>query len=551
MSAVEEKPTVPAVEAAASAPAPVEGTPAASATEAKADEPAPAPADETPAPAEAVTTPPAVEANAEETAKTAPAEEAVKEEPVETAVVTEGLAKYKGPGFLHFLGKTGFFYLGGSEPVPAEKLKEFSSTVKAEVSRPIVAWASVTGEGILFGSHSKDQPIAHAFLLHDATVTSVKDKAITLTINSKKYTFTFESKSIRDGWLAGLNAAKAVADEKHESVVAHPSYVEAVKVPEVEGKAAPTEEAPAAETTAEAPAAEENPGSAEGATTTVEAESSPAPKPNRLSVFGGLLNAVRRPSGEVKAPVKEEEPTDTKAEEPAAEAAPTTEAAPAVEEPHGDETEVSGRKSTEGGLGRRKTILGLLKGVKKTKVADVASKATEATSEEPAPASEDASAPEPTVETDAAEAPAAEAPANEPAEASTEPTAEVSNADALEKVPDVVRKGSRFLPFLKKSPQSVAPESESKTPWQNRLSFHFRRPKGDNAAEAEASATAIPETAPQVDVPAVTGDGPTEAADDAAEKEVTPAAEKEVTPAAVAEATPAPEVTDKAVTASA
>lgn len=158
MSAQEVKPvaeTVPAVET------PVVVTPSEPVVSAEtAESAAPAPVSETvPEPAtETLATEEPVATSATEEVVT-PAVEAV-------APITQGFCRFKTDRAIIPLLKRKYFFLGGTDPVPKDELKDVLASKHTATARPAVAWAAVTGEGLLFTSQSKDDiHIEHAICL--------------------------------------------------------------------------------------------------------------------------------------------------------------------------------------------------------------------------------------------------------------------------------------------------------------------------------------------------------------------------------------------------
>ncbi|QIX01611.1 hypothetical protein AMS68_007128 [Peltaster fructicola] len=222
MSDVHATPAAVAVPATETVPTPAtETTPAiVAATEApaaaKADEPVVAPAAATPAPAAVTAAEAAPAAAAAETA----------EKPVEP--VNEGLLGYKAPGLLKqfTFAKKDFWF--SDEPVSPAGLELYLRGEKADISHPVVAWASQTGKGLLFfvkkGETDKTRP---AGVLPLYEVTDLKKSGtheFTFRLHNQNHTFKASDEAERDGWYHSIEKSVEHGKASLESVRESEAY---------------------------------------------------------------------------------------------------------------------------------------------------------------------------------------------------------------------------------------------------------------------------------------------------------------------------------------
>jgi len=177
-----------------------------------------------------------------------PTEETVAE-PVKEEVkpVEEGILGYKGPGLLKsFMFQKKFFYFG-TEPVEHNTLSSYLRGEKAQESAiSNAAWASHTGEGLLFFTKKHADKASPAGIFNLSQVTDLAEDGtveFTFVSGGHKHTFQASTLSERDNWVSVLKTkieeAKTLAptvteSEKYKethSTLSKPAVVAAAVLP--------------------------------------------------------------------------------------------------------------------------------------------------------------------------------------------------------------------------------------------------------------------------------------------------------------------------------
>jgi len=188
--------------------------------------------------AAAVEVAPAVEETPVETAPAAT--EAVAEEAgvTETKVDTpkkefdgEGVIGYKGPG--GFIKKlAGFqkrFFWFGSDAVDVKSLTNYLRGEKPEVGNHNAAWASQTGNGLLYFSKQAGDKGTPVGLINLADISDVKEDGsleFSFISNNQKHVFQTSSLADRDNWVTALKAKSTEAKDGAEAITGSDGYKE-------------------------------------------------------------------------------------------------------------------------------------------------------------------------------------------------------------------------------------------------------------------------------------------------------------------------------------
>ncbi|KAK3672328.1 hypothetical protein LTR78_007868 [Recurvomyces mirabilis] len=153
--------------------------------------------------------------------KVAAAEKAV--EPI-----TEGQLAYKGPGLIKSLVPSKKEFWLSDAPVTSHHLDLYTRGEKAEVSNPVVAWASQTGKGLLFfnknGETERTRP--HSVLpLYDATdLKKDHPHEIIFRLHGQQHTLKATNDAERDGWFISLERAMEVGKAEKATIHGSESY---------------------------------------------------------------------------------------------------------------------------------------------------------------------------------------------------------------------------------------------------------------------------------------------------------------------------------------
>ncbi|GIK03123.1 hypothetical protein Aspvir_007192 [Aspergillus viridinutans] len=316
---VEETPVaVPAAEPVAEAPAAVE----AAATEAPAAE---APK-ETPV-ENAEATPAAAETTE------APAEQPKEEAKEEITPATEGVLGHKGPGLVKGLRFSKRFFYFSNEPVEAKHLSVFRQNEKPAVAKPIVAWATQTGKGLLFLTKRAEDKAPPAGIFNLAEISDLAKEGTNeflFKVNGQKHTFQAANAAERDSWFVALEAKAAEAKAEKETIVASEGYkaeLEKLTKPVVAEPAKKPVEPKEEAKKEEAAPVEETKDTKETSDAKDKAKSRSQSR-KRASIFGSFLG--KKEETEEK---KEEKTEDAKPAEAAAEPVAEASAAEAPEAP--------------------------------------------------------------------------------------------------------------------------------------------------------------------------------------------------------------------------
>ncbi|KAG9235426.1 Pleckstrin homology domain-containing protein [Amylocarpus encephaloides] len=420
---------------------------------------APAVAEPAPAAATPAVEPAVVEPAAETTETPAVAAPVVEEEtaPVKEDVkpVEEGVLGYKGPGLLKGLIFQKKFFFFGTDAVENKALSSYLRGEKeATAANHNVAWASHTGNGLLFFSKKTTDKAAPAGLFNLSEVSDLIKEGVAefqFVSGGHKHTFQSTSAAERDNWVSVLTTkieeAKALVDTVKETEEYKKSLTALTPKPVVAPVvAAKKVEEPKKE---EATPAVEDPKEEKKEEIKEEKKSrkSRSASRKRTSIFGGFGQKK-----EEKVEAKEEAVTPTATEEPVVAAEAPAVVEPVVEDP-ATATETAKPTPT-----KRNSIFGTLK----SQFSQKDKKATEAPV---VPAKDTETATEPVSET-APVIPQVEA--TEPL-ATTEATPEVAPVEAAP-----VTNGETKVA---ETPVTKAEKRKSSLPW---LSSKKEKPTSDS-----------------------------------------------------------------------
>lgn len=99
---------------------------------------------------------------------------------------------------------------------------------KAEISHPVVAWASQTGKGLLFFNKKGDLNHEHPssiLALYDATdLKKVSPHEIVFRLHGHQHTLKAANDIERDGWYLSIEKAVELGKSQKETVHEHASY---------------------------------------------------------------------------------------------------------------------------------------------------------------------------------------------------------------------------------------------------------------------------------------------------------------------------------------
>ncbi|KAI9171726.1 hypothetical protein HJFPF1_01216 [Paramyrothecium foliicola] len=436
------------------------------------------------------TAPVAEETKAVEADETAEGEAAKPEEKEEVKPVEEGFLSHKAQGLSfpkNLIASKEFFFFS-TEAVEPKTLAAYQKSEKStETAQSNIAWASHTGQGLLFVGDKKNP--TSIINLSDATEPEVDgSNKFHLTSKGNKHTFKALNTAERDNWVAQLKLKIAEAKDLVATVTESETYKQTLEsfkpvVPAKKEVEAPKEEAPK---TDEVPKTEEAP--KEDEVKEAAKEEPKVEEPKRRS-------ASRKRASFFGFGKKEEKKEEVKAEEPVAVApveaaaapapvedkpveveAPKTEETPAVEAaapavttdvpaPAAEDKVVEAESPKEKpSASKRNSFFGGVFSKKEKKA--VEAKPVEAT--EPAKEAESAPAAEtapviPPVETTTPLAVDVSSPATVPTETTEVPAATATNGETKK---DVKEKRKSSLPFaFGKRDKSPSPaEGEEKSP---------------------------------------------------------------------------------------
>ncbi|PNY24543.1 Uncharacterized protein TCAP_05536, partial [Tolypocladium capitatum] len=424
--------------------------------------------DTTPAPAAEAVAAEAAPAEDKPAEDSAPADAAAEDKTDEAKPVDEGYLGHKAQGasFPKNLIPSKEFFFFGSDAVEPKSLAAYQRSEKSsETAHANIAWASHTGNGLLFVGNKKAP--ASIINLADASEPETDGpNKFYFTSKGNKHSFKAATLSERDGWVAQLKLKIAEAKELAPTVTESEVYKNTIESFKPAEDAAKTEESAKAE---DAPQEGEAP----------KEESKEEPKRRsasrkRASFFGfgkkeeakaeeAAATEATEPAAETEAAAAEETPAADI--EPAAEPAAQTEAATA-ESPK--EKPASKRNSFFGNVFSKKE--------KKPEVAKPTDEAAEAPQEDEAVAADAAAPVIPPVDSATPLAVDVSSPATVPTEATESP----ANGEAKKEK----RKSS--LPFgLGKREKSPAPADGEEKSGKSAFSKLRATIKGRSASKAE------------------------------------------------------------------
>jgi len=456
-----------------------------------------APKEETPATTEAVAATPAPVAEATEDKPAETAEE-VKAEEVKEEVkpIEEGHLNHKAQGLSfpkNLIGSKEFFFFG-TEAFEPKSLSSYQKSEKnAETAHTNIAWASHTGNGLLFiGDKKAPTGIVN---LSDASEPVVEGThKFTLTSKGNKHSFKAANTAERDNWVSQLKLKIAEAKELAATVSESETYKKTLESfkPAPVVKEEKAVEAPKEETKVEEPVKAEEPAKEEAA----KEEKAETPKPlksKRASFFGFIKkDETKEEEKETKAEeAKTEETPVVAADKPAEEAVapavapaatePATEAVTAEETPaekaaEEDKPAESPKEKTS----KRNSFFGGVFSKKEKKAAEPKpAEAAETPKEEVPPTTETAPV-IPPVESTTPLAVDVSSPATVPTE-----TTEAAAPTNGEPKKDVKEKRKSSLPFLGKREKSPSPSEGEEKSSQSAFSKLRATIKGKASPKAE------------------------------------------------------------------
>ncbi|WPG99631.1 Hypothetical protein R9X50_00244900 [Acrodontium crateriforme] len=169
-----------------------------------------------PAVEESSTDVPAAVAPAEEEKKT----DATVEKVIEP--VSEGQLAYKGPGLVKSLIPSKKEFWLSDAAVSPQHMDLYLRGEKPEISYPVVAWASHTGQGLLFFNKKGDTDRTHpssVLALYDATdLKKSSPHEILFRLNGHQHTLKAANDAERDGWFVSLEKAIELGKAQKETV---------------------------------------------------------------------------------------------------------------------------------------------------------------------------------------------------------------------------------------------------------------------------------------------------------------------------------------------
>ncbi|TVY49817.1 hypothetical protein LOCC1_G000458 [Lachnellula occidentalis] len=403
------------------------------------------------------------------------------------------------------------FFWFGSEPVETKSLSSYLRGEKeAAAANHNAAWASHTGNGLLFFSKKATDKAAPAGLFNLSDVTDLAEEGTTdfhFTSGGHKHTFQAALLAERDNWVAVLKTkieeAKALAESVKESEE-YKTSLSALTKPVVAAVAAPKKEVKEEKKEEKAEAKEEKKEEKKEVKEEKKEEKtrkSRSASRKRTSIFGGINFGGKKEDKVEEA--SEETPIVASIEEPAAEATPE------VAEPTTEPTEVVATEETAPAAeavkpvaNKRSSIFGQLqsrfssKGEKK----EAEAPAVPAKDAETEPVSETAPV-IPAVESTEPLATSVETPAAVPSETATLPT----NGETKTEVPTTkTDKRKSSLPWMtkKEKPTSDEESEKPKSPFAKLRATVKGKPKAEKVEKTAETKAEEPETAPEVTEPA-------------------------------------------------
>jgi len=438
--------------------------------------------------------------------------------------VEEGTLGYKGPGLLKGLIFQKKFFWFGSEPVETKSLSSYLRGEKeAAAANHNAAWASHTGEGLLFLSKKSTDKAAPASLFNLSEVTDLAEEGTTdfhFTSGGHKHTFQAALLAERDNWVAVLKTkieeAKALAESVKESETYKKTHSSLTK-PVVAAAAVPTpkeekKEAKEEKKEEKAEAKEEKKEEKKEVKEEKKEEKtrkSRSASRKRTSIFGGINFGGKK---EEKAEAKEETPIASTTEEPAA----PVEVTPVVVEPTvadeptepvaATEETAPTTEAVKPAPSKRNSIFGQLQ-------SRFSSKGEKKEAEAPAVPAKDAEPTEPVSETapvipavESTEplATSVESPATVPTETTTLPA---TNGETKAETPTTkTDKRKSSLPWMtkKEKPTSDEESEKPKSPFAKlRATVKGKSsPKAEKVEKTTETKAEEPETTPAVSEPA-------------------------------------------------
>nr|POE50151.1 hypothetical protein CFP56_71614 [Quercus suber] len=186
----------------------------------------------------AETAKPAVDGTSNEVAAAAPVVAPATEEPAVAATttpaekvvepITEGQLAYKGPGLVKSLIPSKKEFWLSDAAVPRSNLDLYLRGEKAEISHPVVAWASQTGKGLLFFNKKGDTNHEHPssiLALYEATdLKKESSHEIAFKLSGHQHTLKAANEAERDGWYMSIEKAAELGKAQKESVHESESY---------------------------------------------------------------------------------------------------------------------------------------------------------------------------------------------------------------------------------------------------------------------------------------------------------------------------------------
>ncbi|TVY59081.1 hypothetical protein LCER1_G000701 [Lachnellula cervina] len=452
------------------------------------------------------------------------AEEAAAKEPVKP--VEEGTLGYKGPGLLKGLIFQKKFFWFGSEPVETKSLTSYLRGEKeAAAANHNAAWASHTGNGLLFFSKKATDKAAPAGLFNLSDVTDLAEEGTTdfhFTSGGHKHTFQAALLAERDNWVSVLKTkieeAKALVESVKESEEYKKSH-SALTKPVVAAVAATTPKKEAKEEKKEEKAEAKEEKKEEKKEVKEEKKEEKTRKSRsasrkRTSIFGGI-NFGGKKEDKVEETSEETPIVASTTEEPAA-----AEATPEVVEPTVEPTEpvaateetVPATEAVKPAPSKRNSIFGQLQ-------SRFSSKGEKKEADAPAVPAKDAEATEPVSETapvipavESTEplATSVESPATVPTETTTVPT---TNGETKTEAPTTkTDKRKSSLPWMtkKEKPTSDEEGEKPKSPFAKlRATVKGKSsPKTEKVEKTPETKAEEPETTPEVSEPAAVAEEP-------------------------------------------
>lgn len=119
------------------------------------------------------------------------------------------------------------------EPVAPQKLDLYMRGEKAEISHPVVAWASQTGKGLLFfnkkGESAKTHP-AGVIPLYDASdLKKTAPHEFSFRLHGQQHSFKASSEAERNGWFSSIESAVELGKSSKASVRDSEAYKSEIK----------------------------------------------------------------------------------------------------------------------------------------------------------------------------------------------------------------------------------------------------------------------------------------------------------------------------------